>query len=67
MEKTNLKPCMCGCGRLHMLHYKVWIFYYCRISCLSWDCDFSIWKGGLTKKQAERRARRAWNRRVGNG
>ena len=67
MEKSGLKFCRCGYDELHMLRYQVWIFHYCRISCLSWDCDFSIWKGGLTKKQAERRARRAWNRRVGNG
>ena len=66
MSKIELKPCRCGYEEFHVLRYRVgWLRYYCRIGCLSWDCDRSEGRRGLTKKQAERRARRAWNRRAG--
>ena len=63
---TELKPCRCGSDKVHILHTDLGIGWACLVGCLNIVCDESVVRYGLTKKQAERRAVRAWNRRVKN-
>lgn len=63
----ELKPCRCGSERRYAYRYRVGCVYHCKIGCLSYECDVCVSGRGLTAKQAEKRARRAWDRSDDNG
>lgn len=61
----ELKPCRCGKNKVNIIYENVGnCFWVCLVGCMSIVCDEVVVRFGLTKKQARRRAIKAWNRRA---
>ena len=60
----EVKPCKkCGCTFVDVICMKDGILWGCLVGCFKVVCEEKVVRFGLTKRQAERRAMRAWNRR----
>lgn len=64
MNKKLPIPCECGCQVCNVLHDRFGAFHLCLIGCSDILCNEAVVRVGLTERQAERRAKRAWNRRM---
>lgn len=66
---AELKPCRtCGKDKLIIDHAYIGQLHCCIIGCMNIICDDEpVTCIALSKKGAERRARRKWNRRVEDG
>jgi hypothetical protein len=66
---NELKPCKCGKDKIFTETTNCGFFHGFGIGCLNVECDIAgnlIIGFGFTKKSAEKRAIKKWNRRVDN-
>ena len=61
---AELKPCECGRTDMNVLFVELGPGWACLIGCMNIDCDATVIRYGLTRKQSERRAVLAWNQQV---
>lgn len=67
MPKIEIKPCRCGADKIHVGTERQGFLVGCGIGCYNIACTNAgiiIMRIGLTEKQAIKRAKKAWNRRV---
>ena len=58
---SELKPCTCGCDKIHVEQDSTLGIYECSIACLNFNCDHVITKLGFSKSNAFEKAKKAWN------